>query len=155
MIVNNTGQSGFLASNEVGSTKVQATNGSLSALSIFYKLDPSTGALKYAYAAPLVESPGVSQLSQFNTFIAHSNRIELVNTNSVAVTAQVSFFDYTGANILNSGIVTLAAKQTKRLDTSTLPKDSYGTFTVSAGAGVVVRNYVSRSGEYTVPFLGE
>ncbi|MCB0324111.1 MAG: proprotein convertase P-domain-containing protein [Bdellovibrionales bacterium] len=153
VIVNNNGTSGFLAENEIGSAKVDASVGSLSALSIFYKLNE--GVLESAYAAPLVESPGPLQLSQFNTFIGHQNRTELFNASSKQQTATIDFFDFQGVRVYTE-TVTLKPSESRRLTSLLLPSDSYGTFTVqSSDTGIVVRNYVARAGEYTLPFLGE
>lgn len=152
LIVNTAGSQGFLAANEVGAAKVATQSGSLSALSIFYKL--KDGILQYAYAAPFVESPGAAQLSEFNTFIGHTNRTELYNSSSSSIAVTLDFFDFLGQRIY-SETLTLKPSESRRLASLPLPVDSYGTFTVQADvSGIAVRNYVSRPGEYTLPYLG-
>src|SRR5690606_18840008 len=79
IIVNRVGQTGYLASESLGSAEAVVQSGLISAVSLFYKLD-EFGVLQYGYAAPFVASPGASQLSEFNSFISHSNETEIYNS---------------------------------------------------------------------------
>lgn len=154
IIVNQSGETGFLANDQVGMAQVAAQGGSISALSIFYKLS-SVGVLEYAYAAPLVGARGDALLSQFNSFIEHKNNLEVYNTSGAARTVAVDFYDYLGNKIYGDNFA-LPGLGSKRYSNMALPADTYGTIIVQGDApGVTVRNYVARAGEYTLPFSGE
>lgn len=154
VVVNASGASGFLAANTVGASTVDAKSGAISALSIFYKLN-TFGRLEYAYAAPMLESPGLVQLSQFNSFIQHTNDLEVFNTNASARKVAVNYIDFAGKSVFQVSL-DIPGRGVSRLQKINLPADTYGTVTVDGDkAGIVVRNYVSRDGQYTLPFPGQ
>ncbi|MCB0322020.1 MAG: carboxypeptidase regulatory-like domain-containing protein [Bdellovibrionales bacterium] len=153
IIINQSGEQGFFATDTVGSARVKATRGSTSAMSIFYKLSES-GVLEYAYAAPLTASPGIVQISEFNSFIGNENTGEFHNTSSEPRTVQVRATDADNNEVLQLEFV-LAPRATERIMFD-LPKDTYGSITVQSDqGGLVFRNYVSRPGEYVLSFMGQ
>ncbi len=154
VIVNRSGVTGFLETEQVGFSSVDATTGALSATSLFYKLNPQ-GVLEYGYSAPLVGSPGLAQLSQFNSFIQHRNDFEAFNTATATRTVTVNYVDFLGANVFSQSF-DLAPNAARRLTSVGVPANSYGTINTTVNdSGVIVRNYVAREGIYTLPFPGE
>lgn len=153
LVMNESGNAGFVAPNEAAVSIVDASRGAVSALSIFYKLDPA-GRLEYAYAAPFVGSPGVAQLSQFNSFIQHSNELELYNLSGTSRRVTVDYVDYQGQPVFDT-IVDLPSRSVRRLS-APVPENSYGTVLVqSSGSGIAARSYVSRNSRYTLSFPGQ
>lgn len=152
-IMNKVGEAGFLENNTVGSASTESLTSSVSAVSLFYKLNKD-GVLEYAYAAPLVSAPGVVQLSEFNSFIGNKNTAELYNSTDSEISLQLSANDALNNLVLTLNI-TLPPKGTKRTELI-LPQDTYGTLTLqSSQDGVVFRNYVTREGEYVISFPGQ
>ncbi len=150
VIMNKVGNSGFLASSKVGSVEVSTPQGVISATTLFYKLN-GTNVLQYGYAAPAVGSPGQAQVSEFNSFIGHVNRVEVYNSTNSQVTAELDLLNYTGAHI-SGQTFTLPPHGTKEFALN-VGKDTYGTLIIQ-GEGVVFRNYVTSPGTYILPFLG-
>ena len=155
VVVNRSGDSGFLTEEQAGSAVVKAQgSGFISALSIFYKLN-SFGGLEYAYASPFVDSPGTAQTSQFNSFIQHQSTTEVYNIADSSVDVDLSFIDVAGSTVFQNNF-SLPAKATQRLDSISLPANTFGTVKLQAnGSGIVLRNYISRDGIYTLSFPGE
>lgn len=108
--------------------------------------------LSYAYAAPTVASPGESQVSEYNSFIGHTNTIELYNTKNSVVDAEIDVLNAEGTLLINLK-ETLPPHGSKRI---VLPVEAnnYGTILVS-GKGIVFRNYVSKQDGYVLPFVGQ
>jgi hypothetical protein len=151
VIVNRVGSTGYLAENTSGAATVRALSGFVSALSIFYKLD-QFGGLQYAYAVPLVGSPGQLQISQFNSFIGHQNTPELYNSGSSSATVDINYIDVSGNNVFGK-TVNIPSRGTVRIENVPLPANTFGTINVQSNKlGIVFRNYVSRPGQYTLSF---
>jgi hypothetical protein len=135
--------------NAVGSASVDGPREAIGAITVIYHFN-SAGALDYAYAPPFIESPGSLQFTDFNTFIGHSDALEISNTSAQTISASVRVVDYANNGFTFS--VNLAAHATS---TTNLPPplDSYGTIIVDSGSakGLVVRNDISRPGQYVIP----
>jgi hypothetical protein len=154
IIVNANGNVGFLAADNDGLSTVEAEKGSVSALHMMYRLD-DTGQLEEAFAAPLVASPGISQVSQFNTFIEHQNTTEVCNVTPESRSVTVRYVDVTGVEVHQEDLV-LKPWESKRFVVPVLPINTFGSVLIDADAeGVVLRNYVSRPGQYTMVFGAE
>ena len=152
VIVNQVGETGFLAANSVGTASVQPQSGLLSAVSIFYKLSAS-GELEYAYSAPFVSSPAVTQLSEYNSFIGHRNHAEIYNSSDEEIQVELVANDFKNETVLTRNLV-LGPKATERFELE-LPENTFGTIAIQTSAeGIVFRNYVSRDKEYVLPFIG-
>ena len=153
-ILNRVGQAGFLADNTVATATVTAQSGKVSAVSLFYKLSPN-GKLEYAYAAPFAGTPGIAQVSQFNSFISQLNVPEVFNSGTKSVDVSLQLLSFDGTQAANAAF-TLEPNATKRLSDLKIPPDDYGTVIIQgSGPGLVSRNYVQRSGQYTLPFGAE
>ena len=151
-IVNQVGETGFLAQNSVGSANVHSQVGSISAVSIFYKLDDK-GSLEYAYAAPFAASPGLVQVSEYNSFLDNENNAEFFNTSEQQARIQLVANDSNNVPVLAIEFV-LEPGSSQRIPLG-LPKDTYGTLTMQSDIeGVVFRNYVSRD-DYVLAFGGQ
>ena len=152
IIANQVGTTGFVASGGVGAAKVSSIFGPLSARSFFYSLN-DFGVLEYGYAAPLAESPGMRQFSQFNTFISHRNETELTNTSTSVMPVTITYLDVAGAEVFST-VIQLPAGATNRF-APMLPVDTFGSVIAEASVdGLVMRNYVIREGAYTLTFPG-
>ena len=152
VIVNRAGDAGFLGAGEVGSALLKPVFGKLSTLSLYYKLDQDSS-LSYAYAAPFAESPGKRQISEFNSFIKHTNSVELYNSTGEEIAATLTVLDVSGATLFLRDY-TLLPHGSERISLS-LPADTYGTIVLEASApGVVMRNYLHRGGQYVMTFRG-
>ncbi len=153
-IINRAGNSGFLASDEVAIAQTEVASEAVSALSIFYKLDPN-GGLVYAYAAPFVDTPGIGQLSQFNSFIRHANELELYNVGNDRLEVNVGAIDYLGNTVFTNENIVLPVNGSTRILLN-VPENLYGTVVFSTnGNGLVTRNYVVQQDEYVLTFPGE
>lgn len=152
-IVNKVGDQGVFAADSVGAAQVAALNGSVSAVSMFYKLD-AFGKLLYAYATPLLEEPGVAQVSEYNSFLGQRNEGEVFNPNDDPVSVNIRAIDYLNTQVAEVNL-DIPAKGSERFDFA-LPPDSYGSIIIQANGtqGVVFRNYVSRADEYAIAFRG-
>lgn len=141
-----------LGANVVGSAIVSAKNRYLSALNFFYKLDDAQR-LRYAFAAPMVSSPGMVQIADFNSFIENKNSVQLFNPLDQVITGNVSVLGYDG-KVLESFDLNLAPHAATRTLLS-VPKDTYGTIILNASKkGLVMRNYTSGN-EYTLTSTGQ
>ncbi|HQH28106.1 MAG TPA: hypothetical protein PLP17_11965, partial [Oligoflexia bacterium] len=74
IILNQAGASGYLPADSLGSIEVDAVSGYVSASILHYNFNAS-GELLYAYATPLVGPQKALQVSQFNSFIEHTNSL--------------------------------------------------------------------------------
>ncbi len=108
--------------------------------------------LRYGYVAPTVESPGAVQLSEYNTFVNNKNVVELYNTKNTKVVATLDILSHDGRHLFDVK-ATLPPKGSTRVPLKVAP-NTYGLIIIN-GDGVVFRNYVSREGEYVLPFLGQ
>ena len=145
---------GILPDNEFGSATVKARSGSLHAVSLFYKLD-AAGTMEYAYGAPLTASPGLLQVSSFNSFIAQTNTTEIINQSNTTTSVSLEYRDFTGASVHSSNFV-IPPRGTYRVNALGLPGSTYGTMIVNANTpGVVTRNYTARPGSYVLSFFGQ
>jgi len=152
IIVNRNGANGFLENNTLASGTVTPETGMLSATSFFYKLD-SAGELQYGYAAPLMATTGIVQVSEFNSFIEQTNEVEIYNTEGESISAQITAYD-ANHNVVLVKDISVPAHGTVRFALD-VPKDTYGTVVLQAAhSGLGLRNYVSRPGEYVLPFPG-
>ncbi|MFN8391774.1 MAG: hypothetical protein U0136_15905 [Bdellovibrionota bacterium] len=153
IILNRSGASGFLIENTAATSRVAPDAGYLSAVSLFYKLDQA-GRLQYAYAAPFSASPGIAQLSQYNSFIGQTNIPELFNSGGTETKVSLDFLSNSGG-VTHGTPITLKPNETKRIEAS-LPKDDYGTIIIQSDQpGVVARTYVRKEGQYVLPFLAQ
>jgi hypothetical protein len=130
-----------------------APRNAVDSTTVVYGFDKD-GGLQYAFASPFSESAGTKQFSEFNSFIAHENVLEIINTADHPIHADVSVINY-DQTVLAAFPADLAARGTLRQKLS-VPADSYGTIVVDSGGevGLVVRNDVMREGEYVMPFFG-
>ena len=152
-IVNQVGETGFLANNSVGASSISPADGSISAVSVFYKLD-ETGALLYAYSVPLVKSPGVVQTSEYNSFLGQDSESEVYNPTEELVNAQITARDADN-NLVFIEDIELGPKSTRRIKLA-LPVDTIGTLILQSDSDALVfRNYVRRGNEYVLPFPGQ
>lgn len=120
----------------------------------------SGGEFQYGYSMPLVESPGPRQLTEFNTFIGHTNRLKVVNTANEAIKVDFQIFDFNHNSLPLpaelAGGLTLNARESRTIELSGLPKDTYGTITArvqQSKVGLVMVNQVVREGTYVMPFI--
>jgi hypothetical protein len=145
---------GYLADNEFGSATVDALNGSLHAVSLFYKLD-GFGTMEYAYAAPLTGSPGIVQVSSFNSFISQTNSAEIVNPTGSTANVSLDYRDFNGVSVYSTSF-NISPRGTYRINSVPVPSTSYGTVIVNSNLnGLVSRNYTARGGSYVLPFVGQ
>ena len=153
-IVNSFQNSGYLDLNSVGTSRVKSTlNSPVSANSLFYRLN-SFGVLEYAYAAPMVGSPGMGQVSEFNSFIQHSNVGEVSNTSDNEITVNIAVLSFDQQNLLNQNLI-LPPKGASRIPFQ-VPVDTFGTVILSSdSSSFVFRNYVRRDGQYVLSFRGQ
>ncbi|MFN8392801.1 MAG: hypothetical protein U0136_21085 [Bdellovibrionota bacterium] len=142
-----------LASNSASTSTVSTSSGFISAVSLFYKLN-QFGQLVYAYAAPFTSSPGLAQLSQYNSFIFHENVPEIFNSGDKDLTVNADFISSTGKVVAQKTIFALKPNETQRLSFSPpIPADDYGTIILQSDhEGLIGRNYVRREGMYVLPF---
>jgi len=155
IIINQSGSSGFFADNTVGAAGVVPVSGTISALSLFYKLDPATGALLYGYAAPFVGSGREDLVAQFNSFISHQTTAEVINPLPSTISGALKATTVSGVEVLNIPF-SINGNSTLRLPNLTLPLDTYGTVLVDAdNDGLLVRTYVERKDSYKMTFVGE
>ena len=146
------GEVNGLAANSVGSAVVTPGGGSVSALSMFYKLDKG-GKLLYAFAAPFMKPVGVVQQSEFNSFLNQTNESEFFNPSDAAVLVAFRVLDYLNAP-LSEQEFSLPAKATNRVVLG-LPPDTYGTVIVqSTGNDILYRNFITKADDYTLTFGG-
>ena len=154
IIVNRVGDQGFLADNTVGAATVNSAPGYLSSLTLFYKLDKDSGRLLYGTAAPFAGSPGVAQISEFNSFIEHTNRSWLFNSSTQPLSASIDILNFTGQLIAQQQF-NLPASGSQDF-TLPVPADTYGTLIInSSQSGLVFRNYTSRRDEYVMTYIGK
>ncbi len=154
-VMNRAGALGFLDNNRVGAARVQSTgNSAISAVSVFYQLNDA-GILQYAYASPLVQPAGTSQVADFNTFIGHTNQAEVFNPSDTLVSVNIRAIDVSGAEVANVN-VNLDPRSSERLDFSSLPRDTFGVYIInSEPEAVVFRSYVIKEGRYVLPSVGQ
>jgi len=141
-------------SSTFASAEVSGDKESLGTISVVYSFD-SAGRLQYAYAPQFAESAGSVQFSEFNSFLGHTNSLEVFNSTNANIsgTVAVTTFD---SNVTDSFNFDIPARGTlERL--LNVPKDSYGTVVVDSGSniGLIVRNNVTRPGQYVLPFFGQ
>jgi uncharacterized membrane protein len=137
----------------IQSAQVSGPPESIAATTVLYQLNDQ-GELQFAYAPPFAESQGTTQLSEFNSFIKHSNTLELDNSTDQPIKVDVRILNF-DQSPLGQFEVDLDPKGSNRQQLS-LPPDTYGTIIVDTGTttGVVVRNDVGRPFQYILPFLG-
>ncbi|MFN8392552.1 MAG: hypothetical protein U0136_19825 [Bdellovibrionota bacterium] len=135
------------------SAQLAGPKNSIDSMTAVYGFDK--GNLLYAYAPQFYQSAGTKQFTEFNSFIGHANFLELINSTDKPITAQVSLINFDQSPI-SSFQVALPPRGTDRRQL-TVPSDSYGTIVVDTGSdsGVVVRNDVTRPGQYVMPFFGQ
>jgi len=140
-------------SNESGYVEYDSGDAYTSAVVVSYNFD-SNFVLKYGYSTPLTQSPDRDvQISEFNTFLGQSNTIEIANPSGADINVSVNVIDYLGAVLLTKNY-NLSPNTVVREELFGLPTDTYGTINVH-GKGVVFRNYVNKSDEYLLPFIGK
>ena len=151
IIVGGIGEESILADDMVGSALATSAPGYISASTFFYKLG-ADDRLEYAYAAPMVGPPGDAQLSEFNSFLTHSNDGEIYNFTTEELTGTLDVLNFDGGKLFGLDF-TIAPKGTIRTPLI-VPQDTYGSIIIQGSSpGLVFRNYVNRE-EYTLPFLG-
>jgi hypothetical protein len=151
LIMNRSGSQGFLADNTVASAVVNSAPGYLSSLSLFYKVE--NGRLQYGFAAPFAGPPGEAQLSEFNSFLGHSNRSELYNFTSQPIESSMAIVNFDGT-LLSTQNFTIPAHGTQEY-VLPVPADTYGSLIIQSNRrGLVFRNYVSGD-QYVMPFIGK
>ena len=141
----------ILATNTVGSAEVSGSPETFATITLVYRFD-QFGQVTLGYAPPFNESAGKMQITDFNSFIGHSNNLEVFNSTDTPLNTTVTILDYLNQPLPQINFV-LPARAATRL-TLALPKDSYGTVIVDTGSslGVIVRNDIERKDEYTMPF---
>lgn len=153
-ILNRFGEVGYFSDNQSGSVSVKANNGSIQAISLFYKLDAS-GTLEYAYAAPFTESASEVLVTPFNSFISQKNSTQITNTSNSTQRYNLVFTDFEGRQLLNFS-TPLAPKATTRLNSIDIDENRYGTIRLQSNSNhFVMRNYTSRDSSYVLPFSAE
>lgn len=154
VIMNKSGDSGFIEPNETGTALTQSVSGSASAITFVYELGKD-GKLVQAYAAPLVGAARRSQVSQFNSYIKHANILEINNLGSYGATVFIKFVDVYGA-IVYENSVNVGSYASVRLDNLSIPSDTFGAILLESDVDtIVMRNSVGRVGEYTLAFTGQ
>ncbi len=137
-----------------GSGKISGPPESIGAVTLIYRF-LADGTLLHAFAPSAIEPVGSFQRTEFNSFIAHTNTLDVTNSLDSAVTASVRVLDF-DSSLVESFSLNLPPHGTKRRNL-VVPKDTYGTVVVESGsvAGLVIRNDVSRMLEYTLSFPGK
>ncbi|MCC6221152.1 MAG: hypothetical protein IT291_07935 [Deltaproteobacteria bacterium] len=137
----------------LAASEVEGGSSYISASSLFYKLN-TLGGLEYAYAAPLVMSPGTDQFSEFNSFIQHVAEFEAYNSSPQTILWNIGVLDYAGAEVCSDKGNKLDPGQSKRFQLPT-PPNTYGTVLVQSDRnGLITRTYVRRPDVYTLTFRG-
>lgn len=137
--------------NQVGFARVSSASFvSASAVSYLFNAD---GGLSYGFATPFnkVVTTG-TQLLEFNSFLTQDNFVEVYNTSTQARNVKMDITDYKGDNLGELNF-TLDAEKAARVKLP-VDADTYGIVAVH-GDDIVVRNYVTKAGEYVVPFIGK
>ena len=140
-----------LLDEEVGHAELRTNGAYVSASTYTYVLDGSWTLLR-GFATPFTDTPGVAQLSEFNSFLNQRNVYELHNVTSETVEATVEVYDYLGV-LLNSFSGNIAPRSSLS-STLAVPSDTYGTLVIQ-GDGVIFRNFVTKGSEYVLPFHGK
>ena len=137
------------------SAQIKGARESIDSTTVVYSFD-SLGNLEYGYAPQFNQSPGTKQFTEFNSFINHESVLETINTTDGTIRAHVTVINFDQTVITDAGFdLVLPPRASDRRQLS-LPKDTYGTIIVDSGSdlGLVVRNDVSRSEQYVLPFFG-
>ncbi|MFN8392383.1 MAG: transglutaminase domain-containing protein [Bdellovibrionota bacterium] len=137
----------------VETAEVSGPPEAIGATTISYAFDKS-GKLLYGYAHPFTESGGALQFTEFNSFIQHTNTLELSNTLDQPVDLSVRVLGFDNS-VLNEFATTLAPRANSSLNVN-VPKDTYGTVVVDTGSvvGVIPLNRVTRPDQYVLSFPG-
>ncbi len=152
IVVNKSGENGYLANDRVGSARITVSSGKISALSLFYKMEGNK--LVHAYAVPFLGIGATRQLSEFNSFLQQQNDFEFYNSTSETMSAHLDILDYSG-RLLSTSQVSLLARSTQRV-TLSVPDNTYGTLVVRSSApGIICRNHVfpKSKDQYVLPFI--
>lgn len=151
-----TGTTHYIVNNylndEVGYAKVNTNEFSVAVSTYVYNLDSSFN-LNYGFSTPFTSSPGSSQVFEFNSFLGQTNTIELHNTTDYHKDVVISVIDYSGS-LIDIITVSLDSKESFRKDLD-IELNTYGTLVVLSGDGVILRNFVKKSNEYVLPFIGK
>ena len=144
---------GRLDENAVGTASATLLAGTVSASTIFYRLNEAN-VLEYAYATPFAGTPGASQVGQFNSFISHVNPLEISNTSGAIVTVEIKHFDSLG-NELWASTIPVDGNATVRF-VPELPVNRFGTTIVTSSSdSIVLRSYIVREEQYVLPVSGQ
>lgn len=117
-----------------------------------YKFDEWGQPVKYGFGYPFTRVDGTERMVEFNSFIGHTNVLELVNLASVAQIITAVARDASN-NVVATFTYDLKPGQMIREELA-VPADTYGTIVVS-GEDVLVRSFVRRAGEYQIPYVGK
>ncbi len=153
IIYNSLLDASVLSSDNLAISQVSSIDSPVSSISVNYVFN-THGELLYAFAPPLLQSAGKSQITEFNSFLGQKNRLFLFNSSDTEITALISIFGHTG-NSINQFQRKLAPRTSLSEDLQ-LPKESYGIILVDSGNnfGLVVRNEVHKDGQFSIPFIG-
>ena len=124
---------------------------SLSGMTMVYNLGS-----KYVYSSPSVRPAG-DQILDYNSFLAHTNEVEVMNAGEEEVSISIEINDIEG-NLIQTLAYTLAAKETRKDDiTSLVAANSYGTVIVrdeSNTRDIIARMLTTLAGQYTNVIVG-
>lgn len=142
----------LLSETERGSALLQAAKAeSLTAISLIYHFSES-GDLDYAAAMPFLSPGPARQITEFNTYLQQANELVSFNSTQKDITATVKLYDLMG-QVIDSFELKVASGEILETPLSSLPAEKYGVVEVLAdSAGLVVRNVVTREGQYTLSF---
>lgn len=141
----------MLPANSEGSASISGPVESFGAITVIYRMN-SSNQLLTAFAPPFAESAGKFQIADFNTFIGNVDTLQVFNSTTTPISADVRVIDYAGNQFTLH--LNLGSHASSR---SVLPPplDSYGTIVVDASdLGLIVRNDIERPGQYVIPISG-
>ena len=141
----------MLPANAEGTASISGPIESLTAITVIYRLN-SGGQLLTAFAPPFAESAGKFQIADFNTFIGNTDTLQVFNSTTNPISANVRVIDYAGNQF------TIKLNLGSHASSRTIlppPLDSYGTIVVDASdLGLIIRNDIERPGQYVIPISG-
>ncbi len=150
LVINQSGTSGFLPPDSVGSAKITKVSGDFAVTSLRYLLG-ADARLLYGYATDFSTPRSAKQLINFNSFISHDNELLLINTSNDFRVANVRFVDFSGQIVWNRESIILAPQQSRRM-LIPLPSQLYGSVIVEGSDDdILSKIYLLRENSYVLP----
>jgi hypothetical protein len=139
--------------NQVGSFGISGPPESGTSTTVIYSFDGA--AYEFGYALPFVESEGITQYVNYNTFAGHEDSLTLTNSTDVKfLGVVVTVFNQDGTQFKQE-TVDVDGKATVKISLADLPVNRVGLIKIVApDVGIIAINTVSKKNEYKLIFIG-